>query len=227
MALLLGLAAGTVRATVLYVEEFNADPGWVDRDAGEMTSGYTSGYGNPSGSLQGSYDPLGAPSPDSDAFRANAGSSGGAFSGNYYGSYTNFTSFTFDLYADTVLPSDVIIRVSDGTYVFTYGVSAQVDQLGAWNSVTVPLTYGGWTGGTQSQFTNLLGGVTYVDVQVTRNGIGGQNYYLDNFAINYNDPLLAVPEPSTAITLFGVALLLLLRGRHLASLPGIKDERAA
>ena len=69
-------------AAVLATETFGSgSSGWVDRDPVEMSVSYSAGFGNAGGSLKGSFGSQNVPSFESDAFRATAASSGGAFSG--------------------------------------------------------------------------------------------------------------------------------------------------
>lgn len=219
---LAGLLAATTalclpaRAVVLAIETFDTDmAGWVDRDPGDMAVSHAAGVGNPAGSLSGAFLPQGFfPVSQTDAFRADAGSSAGAFVGDYHTTHAGFTSFTFDLFADTTLPSDVILRISDGTGTFFYNVAPQFTSVGTWNSVLVPLTfaYGGWYGGSSAQFSNVLAQVAHVEVQISRSGTSGATYLLDNFALT-SDTILFVPEPGSAFLLvFG--FFLLRRYRH-------------
>ena len=211
--LLLAVLPGLTRGAFLTTESFSGNDGsWVDRDGGEMTVGYTGTAGNPSGSLQGSFDLQDSPSPETDAFRADAFSSGGAFAGDYWTDVPGFSTWTFSFYADDVLPSDVIVRFGDGVSTFSYNVSAQVTALDTWTTVVVPLSYGSWLGGSATAFSNALGGVQFVDVQVSRSGTGAQDYFLDNFALN-GPSSTSVPEPATAgLLLAAVGVLRLARG---------------
>lgn len=199
------------RAVVLAIETFDSDEaGWTDRDPGDMTVSHSAGMGQPAGSLAGAFLPQGFfPVSQTDAFLADSGASGGAFVGDYYNTYATFTSFSLDLYADTTLPSDLILRIGDGTDTFFYNIAPQMTATGAWNSVVVPLTmaYGGWYGGSAAQFSNVLSNVAFVEVQVTRSGTSAQNYFLDNFALT-SDTILFVPEPNSVfLFVFGFAVL--------------------
>jgi hypothetical protein len=71
------LTGGPATAAVLALEDFSVDPGWMDRDPGEMTVTHNAGIGNPAGSLQGTFAAQGAPLPEVDAFRIDGGESGG------------------------------------------------------------------------------------------------------------------------------------------------------
>ena len=188
----------------------------VDRDAGEMEVDWSNGqfYSGP-GSLHGYFEEQIAPgSPETDAWRANSGSSGGAFTGDYWTDIGNFSGWRFQFYADDVLPSDLTIRFYDGVNWFSRAVGSQVTGLDNWFTVNVPLTYGGWFGGSATDFSNALGNVTFIDVQITRNGTPEQHFYMDNFELYY-DPLAGtIPEPATGLFWFGAVLLYGLR-RHM------------
>lgn len=220
LALLLA-AALPARAAVLSTETFGSgSSGWVDRDAAEMTVSYNAGFGNTAGSLQGSFAAQGSPAFESDAFRATAASSGGAFSGDFYTTYPTFSYLTFDFLAADVLPSTLIFRIGDGVNTFLYNVSPQLNTLAAWTTINVSLAYSGsWLGGSAAQFSNVFNNVTFMDVQVARNGTGAQDYFVDNFTL-HDGPSAggdAVPEPnSIGLLLVGVGAMYHLRRR----LPG-------
>ena len=229
IAMLLLLACSPGGAAVLTQEDFSADPSWVDRDPGEMAVGYDGANGNVAGSLAGTFASQGVLAPETDAFRIDntvVDGTGGPWVGvDYSVQYPGYTSFTFDFLADDVLPSSMNLRISDGTYIFTYNLLTQLGAVGVWQSgVTIPLTYGGlWVGsGTASDFDNLFtsGNLAFIDVQVTRNGAGEQSYYLDNFALNdapVNPGGGSVPEASMLSSIFlGTFMIRLLRRRAVA-----------
>lgn len=220
MAVLLG-AAFPSRAASLAMETFgSSSSGWVDRDAAEMSVSYNAGFGNTAGSLHGSFASQGSPSFESDAFRATAASSGGAFSGNFNLTYPTFTSLAFDFLAEDILPSTLIFRIGDGVNTFLYNVNPQLNALATWTTVNVSLAYSaGWIGGSAAQFASVFNNVTFMDVQVGRNGTGAQDFYLDNFTL-LDDPQSSggvVPEPnSIGLLLVGIGAVYHLRRR----LPG-------
>lgn len=175
-----------------------------------MAFSYAAGFGVSGGSLQGTFaEQSGLPSTETDAFRAGVAASGGSLTGNYWDDVPNFSSWTFNFYADDVLPSDIIVRFGNGVTTFMRNVLPQVTAVDAWLNVTVPLTYAGWFGGSANTFSNVLGNVTYVEVQFSRNGTGIQNFYLDNFALNGSGGGgpggggTAVPEPGTGLWILG------------------------
>lgn len=208
-----GLSFGSIQcasAAVFYTETFSGTlSGWTDRDPGEMSVSYQSGFGNPAGSAQGSFGTQVFPVPQTDAFRINSGSSGGNFVGNYWAIAPGFTGFRFDFYATNVLPSALSIRFSDGTNIFTGALSWQVLSTGSWYTVRVPLEYDNghvvWFGGTAAQFSNALSAVSFIDIEITRNGTGSQRYFVDNFSLV--DEMLFVPEPTSGLFWFGWALV--------------------
>lgn len=218
----LSLLVGAVvpsRAAVLSTETFGSgSSGWVDRDPVEMTVSYNAGFGNTAGSLQGSFASQGSPAFESDAFRATAASSGGAFSGDFYTTYPTFSAITFDFLAMDILPSTLIFRIGDGVNTFLYNVNPQLNALATWNNISVSLAYSGnWLGGSAAQFSNVFNNVTFMDVQVARNGTGAQDYFVDNFTLHGGTQPggESVPEPnSIGLLLVGVGTMFRLR-RHL------------
>lgn len=228
-ALLLGtsLRAGAV---VLASETFDSNSaGWVDRDPGEMAVSYSSGFGDPSGSLQGSFAGQQAPSFQSDAFRVTSASSGGDFTGNLYLSYTSFSAVSFAFYAEDAMPSTFILRIGDGTNTFLYNLNPQLASAATWTTVNVSLAYSaGWIGGNATHFSNMFTSVAFMDVQIGRNGTGAQDYYMDNFTLlgGVFDNLASVPEPATfGMILIGVGTLYMIRRRRRAKFAGAVDEK--
>lgn len=200
-------SASSSHAAVFYTETFTGGlNGWVDRDLGKMSVGSSIGFGNPDDSMRGSFASQGFPIPQVDAFRATAAASGGAFAGDYYSGAPGFTGFKLDFFASNVLPSAVSVRIGNGTNTFSFAVAPQIITVGSWYTVGVPLTFQqGWFGGTATQFSNVLSGVTFVDIEINRNGQNGQVYFVDNFRLV--NELIFVPEPTSGLFWFGWALV--------------------
>lgn len=210
------LISGLARGAVLYTpEQFTGDDGgWIDRDAGtDWDVAHNGGFGNPAGSLEGFFDTQIVPSPETDAWRANGAGNTGNFLGDYWTDVPGFTAWRFSFYAADILPSDLTIRFGDGVNTFTRLVGSEVTAVDQWFTIDVPLSFSGWFGGSASDFSNALSNVTFIDVQVTRNGSGSQYYYLDNFLL-HDEVSAAVPEPATGLFWFGAVLLYGLR-RHM------------
>ena len=209
IGLLLFLAAWPARAAILYTETFDSGAnGWADTGNG-MTASY-----NGDGYMQGVFAAQGLfPIPQTDSFKISSGT-------NFLGSYNALTAFTFDLYAENVLPSDLALRVWRGTNVYFYAQSLSLMNAGEWTTFTVPLTYSaGWQDGGEVGFLYTLDNVSRVDVQLTRNGTGEQTFYLDNFGTldtgidpggggGDGENGSMVPEPSTGLMVlfFGAGL---------------------
>lgn len=193
-------------AAVFYTETFDSTlSGWVDRDIGKMSVAASAGFGDPAGAMRGSFSAQAFATPQVDAFRATSAASGAAFSGNYNG-LTGLTGFKFEMLASNVLPSAVSIRIGNGTNLFSFAVAPQIVTVGSWYTVGVPLTFQqGWFGGTASQFSNVLNNVTFVDIEINRNGTGSQVYFVDNFRLV--NELIFVPEPTSGLFWFGWALV--------------------
>lgn len=213
-AVLMGTLAFSAWAASFYTETFGGLNGWVDRDGAEMVVSHNAGMGTPTanGALQGTFGSQGVFLSESDAFRANSGSSGGNFTGDYWTDVPNFASWTFNFFADDVLPTDVIVRFGDGVNTFFRGVT--INALDTWTPVTVSLSYAGWFGGGAGAFSNALGSVTFVEVQVSRNGTGAQNYFIDNFSLNQANNGgggSAVPEPEQGLLILGAMVLFAFR----------------
>lgn len=204
-AALLGVAA-SARAAVIAQETFDVTPlpgDWTSRD-GEMAVSWNSTEGNPPGSIQGTFTEQDEPSFESDAFRVDAA----PWVGNYNTLYPGFTQFQFDFMAEDILPSTFIFRISDGTTTFIRNLLPQVTSSGSWLSgLTISLAYdGSWVGGSASDFANVMANVSFFDIQIGRNGIAEQDYFVDNFYL-MDDPLpintSAIPEANS----FGMILL--------------------
>ena len=212
------VAGGAARGAVLYTsytETFPDDGGWIDRDAGlDWDVAQNGGVGSPPGSLEGFFASQPVPSPETDAWRADGSGNTGNFLGDYWTDVPGFTAWRFSFYAGDIVPSDLTIRFGNGVDTFTRLVGANVTSAGQWFTIDVPLSYGGWYGGTADDFSNALSSVTFIDVQVTRNGSGNQYYYMDNFQIR-DDVAVSVPEPATGLFWFGAVLLYGLR-RHMS-----------
>lgn len=203
-----GLLVGPMaQAAVLSTDDFlGGNEGWGDRDSGEMTVGWTGvgpGFGNPAGSMQGDFALQGVPASESDAFRLN----GVGDLWTTYGGYS-LDSFTFDFYSADILPGDLIFRINGSGGTFIRNIASYATALDTWQGVTVSLGYSGWLGGTAAAFSNTLGSVNWIDIQVARNGAGAQTYYFDNFILNGTlgggggeGGSSAVPEPNTLLLL--------------------------
>lgn len=165
-------------------ETFDADvSGWSDRDSGEMTIQFD-GAGNPGGALSGVSSNLPAPLPETDALRAEAASSLGAFTGSYAAVYGSIAGWQFDFNARSVLPSSAFLRFGGGSNVFFQSFTDLIIQTGAWKRVFLRLdTEADWLGGDRTAFTNVLHGIEFVEIQVTRRGAEPQSYALDNMAL--------------------------------------------
>lgn len=214
------LAAARGPAAVLYTETFEGGAnGWTGA-GGDMTVTPQASVGSPaSGAMQGVFAAQGFPIPQTDSFMIDSGT-------DFLGSYNTLTGFTFDLFAESVLPSDLSVRIWSGANVFFYATSLALMNPGVWTTFEVPLTYSaGWQDGGEVAFLNALDNVTRVEVQLTRNGTGEQYFYLDNFG-TLNTGIgggggSAVPEPSTGLMLGLVGgLLLSLRKRVWRNLAG-------
>lgn len=208
------LAGGVARGAVLYTENFDtSDGGWINRPVGsDWSAGYNAGFGNPGGSMEGSFAGLIVPSPEVGAWRADGAGATTGLMGDYLTG--GFTAWRFQFYAADVLPSDLTFRFSDGANTFSRLIGSSVSMVDQWFTIEVPLTYGGWFGGSSVDFSNALSNVTFIDVQVTRNGSGSQFYYMDNFQTTQDVLGATVPEPATGLFWFGAVLLYGLR-RHM------------
>ena len=194
-----------LQAAVFIVEEFTSDPSWGDRDADEMVVAWNGGFGNAAGSMGGTFASQGSPFAETDAMRITGGSSGGDFSGDLFGAYGgygfNLASlssgyFQFQFYSEDVLPSDLRFRINGGGFTYSRSLTSQASAVGGWQTISVSLAWGGWLGGTEANFQNVFSAVNFIDIQITRSGIGEQSYFVDNFGLGVaGDP----PEPGDAI----------------------------
>ena len=201
MACNLFMSVPNASAVALYTNDFSTGAqGWSDRDVGEMTFTNSSGY------IEGAFD-QDVFSPEMDAFRS--GNIGDVTQGGTY----SLTSFSFEFYAVNVVPSVLVFSFSDGTSTFSTGLS--VSGTGSWLPYILSLTsLAGWSGGDQSAFDAALGNITFVELEILRNGEDAQTYRLDNFQINGDltggggGGPSAVPEPTTISLLLMIVLLL-------------------
>lgn len=217
-----GLLAASVmasRASVVYIEDFEGGAnGWGDRDSGEMGVTYQSSVGSPaSGAMQGAYNSQGFPIPQTDAFSITSGA-------NFVGDYTSYgnglTQISFDLYAEDIIPSDVFIRLVDGSNVFTYQLSLALMGVDTWTTFTVNLGWAyGWNGASEAAFNSALTSVDALEIELTRSGSGSQLYYLDNIQTLDDDlpppSSSAVPEPGEGLLFFGVMVMLGIKRRQM------------
>lgn len=155
--------------------------GWLDRDAGKMAVSWANiGSG---GALNGAFAAQGLGFPESDAFRATNTSSSGKFVGDYRAGGLVPLYLRFGFIAQDVLPSAVQCRLRGAGVTFFWFVTNNISALGTWYLISVPLdTTNGWVGGTETEFSNTLSSVDWVEVQVTRNGTSAQNFNIANFS---------------------------------------------
>ena len=207
------LAGGAARGAVLYQEDFSGtDGGWYNRPSGSDWAASYDTFGNPGGSMGGQFGSLPIPNPEVGAWRADGAGATTGLMGDYLTG--GFTAWRFQFYAADVLPSDLTFRFGDGANTFSRLIGGSVTMVDQWFTIEVPLTYGGWFGGSSLDFSNALSSVTFIDVQVTRNGSGSQFYYMDNFQTTQDVMGASVPEPATGLFWFGAVLLYGLR-RHM------------
>jgi hypothetical protein len=198
-----GAVAMAASGAVLTIEEFDAGAnGWGDRDPGEMTVSHDAG----NEWMVGSFGPTFL--PQIDAFVINSGTD---FLGDYV--TPGLTQIAFDLFAVNVLPSDLFIKIIDGANVFSY----QITPINAmsWETYTVNLLWSaGWIGLNEAAFNSALTSVDSIEIQLTRNGVGSQSYYLDNIQTldtELGDPGApgSIPEPNTLHQVLLFALFVL------------------
>ena len=200
--------AGAASAAVVYTETFTAGAnGWGDRDSGEMAVTHQASVGSPaSAAMQGAFSASFLPTDD--AFRITSGA-------NFVGDYTTYgdglTQLRFDLYANSVLPSDVFVRLISGFGTFEYQLNLTSFNTGGWDTFSVNLDWSwGWMGSSDAAFQNALTDVTALEIQITRNGNGAQQFYLDNVQTldtPIDPPSGAIPEPGTGILVAGALLV--------------------
>ncbi|MCZ7592628.1 MAG: hypothetical protein M5U15_11005 [Kiritimatiellae bacterium] len=215
--------AAVSSAVVIYVEDFSGGaPGTYNGRSGTFSYAGYSG----SDSYEGSFAAQGIPSPQTDAIRITDSN----FLLNYATAYNLYNDFwwTFDFTAANVAPSDIniIIGSASDTFYYTGSLTARAGL----NHLSVSLDSSKWIGGPGVYSTFDLSGITYIDIQYSRNGTGAQQYYLDNFALNGKATQQggdddegggggggAVPEPNTFfVTALAGAALFALRRRLVA-----------
>ncbi len=212
-ALILMLLSLNAQAAVVTVESFGTVAGWTDGDedgSSGMAVAHDGGTGNPAGSLKGTFAEQVWDFPETDSFMINSGTD---FLGNY--TTAGITGFQFDLQG-SVVPSDLALRIWSGSSTFFYVLNLGSLVPNNWATFTVPLMYNygtaGWQSDGEAAFLSALGNVTKVEVQLTRNGMEEQYFYLDNFS-TLNTPFeepepSAVPEPSSGLLVIYMGALL-------------------
>lgn len=199
------------RAAVLHIEQFTggAPATYNGRDGVFSYVGY-SGFN----SFEGSFGAQTFPVPEIDAIRITDS----PFFQNYATAFPAYDSFdwTFDFIAQDVAPSTFNIYFGNATDAFLYTVS--LSPVIGLNSFTINLSSANWIGGPGSYSTYNFSSFTYIDIQYSRNGIGAQQFFLDNMALNgYNLGLSAIPEPANISMLGFVFALLTVIRRQLRS----------
>ena len=210
------LTATATFGAVVYTEDFGSGAnGWGDRDSGEMGVSHQGSVGVPaSAAMQGSFAAQGVNIPQTDAFRI---SSGANFIGNYNTKGNGLTQIQFDLFADDIVPSDLFIRLIDGSNTFSYQFNLGSFAINTWTTFSINLTWSaGWSGLSEGAFNTALGSVDALEIQLTRNNTGAQLYYLDNITTLDTDlggggGGSAVPEPGTGLLFLGAMVLFAVR----------------
>ena len=179
-ALVLLCLVVSARGGFIFTETWDAtDAGWTSGGGG------FSGFGFSLGAMGGTFGAQDIPSPGSDAFHADSTASGGAFTGNYWTDLGNFYGWSFQFYAEDILPSSLYMRFGDGVNTYQANLLSQVGGEGNWYTLSTPgLTFGlgGWLGGGGlSGLSNALASVEWLELRLDRNQGDEQTYFVDNF----------------------------------------------
>jgi hypothetical protein len=145
------------------------------------------------GTLRGQFAAQGMPTPESGSFVATNTSSGGAFAGDYGAVRAGLLGFSFK--AQQVLPSDFVVRLHGPGGSMFHTLTNHLQATGVWYRFTLSLqgrALGGWVGGDEDAFAQILNDVRWVQVYVQRSGTAAQEYFLD-------DVFLAASPRATAI----------------------------
>ena len=240
LALVLSAQVALSAVFVLQQETFGSNPGAAYSVLGggnfNGSSGFESGFGNttadiengvpggpatgglsPSGngSFEGSFDAIGAPSPEFGTLRITDG----GFLTDYSSTYPGYVSYSLGFaFYGSVLPADLTLTIGNGVDTYIYNAAPQVTSLGSWNDVYVSFS-SGWFG-SGSSISSPLNGMTYIDVTWSRSGTGAQQYYFDDFTLFGDDAGgggggSAVPEPNTLLMLGLAGSVLVSTRRHL------------
>ncbi|HMP76084.1 MAG TPA: PEP-CTERM sorting domain-containing protein [Kiritimatiellia bacterium] len=209
------LTAAGASAAVLAIHEFNTnDQNW--EAAGDMAAVAHSAFSG--GSLRGDFNSQGMIfTPETGSFHQDTDPN---FLGVYPGPFL-ITGFSFDLYADSVIPLDVNLRLLSGVnaYFITLNISGR--NWTGWENFTVALDDPLWQGNPA-----ILNTVTAVEVQVARGSAAAQSFYLDNFQTLSDEfiPGALVPEPNTLMMFLNAGLLLaVLRRRAMRKRPASEE----
>lgn len=194
------------RAAIITTEDFDAGAaGWGSRDDLLSVSANDTDE-----RLEGSFAGQFFPVDQTDAFQLSSGD-------DFLGSYAGITQISFDFFAVNILPSDMFIRlIDDEANVFTYQLTPTTP-AGQWQSFTVDLAWSfGWEGDSESAFNTALGDIDFIEIELTRNGMGAQTFYLDSFETldtpldgggGEGDGESVIPEPQTLSLLVAAAIM--------------------
>lgn len=214
LCILLGLVT-PVSAGFIFTEEWDSsDAGWTSSGSG-LTVSHSGSFGSPLGSLTGSFASQGIPTSESGSFYADSMASGSAYTGNYWSDLGNFYGWSFDFYAEDILPSSLYMRFGDGVNTYQANLLSQVSGAGDWYTLLTPgLTFGasGWLGaGGLGGLSNALASVQWLELRLDRNQENEQTFYLDNFLHRSDENGGGengggnVPEPGTLSMGLGLA----------------------
>ncbi len=205
--ILLIAAIQTSSAAILVLEDFSSDIGVSSRD-GEMTVTYDGG----NDWMSGSFALQGFPVPQTDAFVVDSAD----FTGDYV--TPGITQIQLQMYAVNILPSDLFIRLVDGTNTFSHQFTPLAGMFQNWQTFTADLVWSaGWNGPSEVAFNSALLSVDQIEIQLTRNSGIAQTYYFDNLQtldteLDPGDVETAIPESRTlSMLLLSVILISLVR----------------
>ena len=217
------VACARLSAAIVATHEFdviNDEQGW--EAAGDMVTVAQDGFGG--GSLRGDFDSQGMFfTPTTGSFRLEE--PGADFLGAYPGTFL-ITGFSFDLFAASVIPVDINLRLFSGLSVNFLTLNITGRAWNDWEHFIVTLSDPLWQGD-----PSVRNNVTAVELQIARGSAAAQSYYLDNFETSSNEidpggggPGGIVPEPSTIMMLLNAGLLLVaLHRRSMHKLPITKE----
>ena len=134
--------------------------------------------------LKGSFAAQGVPAPETGTFAAPTSAVPGHYVGDYPAARLGLVGFSF--YAKQVKPSSMLLRLRNDSLVFFRDLDPSLIATGRWQHFAISLQTagaGGWNGGTEAQFRQLVSNVARLELSVARSGTGAQEYLLDDFFV--------------------------------------------
>lgn len=207
---ILALCLVSESSAILVIHEETWDSGfqgWSNETGFATTISNPGVGGNPDGYFRIDFDAQGPPPPPGenyDIVRTYSTPADSLFTGNYI--EQGLQGVQFDFFAEDRSPAFVTVYfgVSTNANVWRY-TNMAIGDVGTWTTLRAYFDFNaGWSrgpGSTEAQFLADLQAVDWIGVYIRRNGVGEQDYGIDNFQ-------LFVPEPSEYVMMLCSLILI-------------------